>query len=34
VAQFFALVLVAMVVLGAFLADLAYGLVDPRIRHA
>ena len=34
VAQFFALVLVAAVVLGNFLADLAYGLVDPRIRHA
>jgi ABC-type dipeptide/oligopeptide/nickel transport system permease component len=34
VAQFFSLLLVAMVVLGNFLADLAYGLVDPRIRHA
>ncbi|HET7092153.1 MAG TPA: ABC transporter permease [Thermomicrobiales bacterium] len=34
VAQFFSLVLVLVVVLANFLADLAYGVVDPRIRHA
>lgn len=34
VAQFFSLLLVAAVVLANFLADLAYGLVDPRIRYA
>ncbi|MCC6313075.1 MAG: ABC transporter permease [Thermomicrobiales bacterium] len=34
VAQFFSLLLVAAVVLGNFLADLAYGWADPRIRRA
>jgi peptide/nickel transport system permease protein len=34
VAQFFSLVLVLVVVLANFLADLAYGVVDPLIRHA
>ena len=34
VAQFFSLLLVFVVVLANLLADLAYGLVDPRIRHA
>jgi ABC-type dipeptide/oligopeptide/nickel transport system permease component len=34
VAQFFSLLLVAVVVLANLLADLAYGLVDPRIRYA
>ena len=34
VAQFFSLLLVAVVVFANFLADLAYGLVDPRIRYA
>lgn len=33
VAQFFSLVLVAVVVISNLLADLAYGLIDPRIRH-
>src|SRR5918992_1960276 len=33
VAQFFSLLLVAVVVLANLLADLAYGLVDPRIRY-
>ncbi len=32
--QFFSLVLVFVVVFANLLADLAYGLVDPRIRHA
>ena len=34
VAQFFSLLLVAVVIGTNLLADLAYGLVDPRIRHA
>lgn len=34
VAQFFSLLLVAVVVLANLLADLAYGLADPRIRAA
>ena len=34
VAQFFSLLLVAVVVFANLLADIAYGLVDPRIRHA
>lgn len=34
VAQFFSLLLVFVVVFANLLADLAYGLVDPRIRHA
>lgn len=34
VAQFFSLVLVLVVCLANLLADLAYGLVDPRIREA
>lgn len=34
VAQFFSLLLVAVVVGANLLADVAYGLVDPRIRHA
>ncbi len=34
VAQFFSLLLVAVVVCANLLADVAYGLVDPRIRHA
>jgi peptide/nickel transport system permease protein len=34
VAQFFSLLLVAIVVGANLLADLAYGLADPRIRHA
>jgi peptide/nickel transport system permease protein len=34
VAQFFSLLLVFVVVFSNLLADLAYGLVDPRIRHA
>jgi ABC-type dipeptide/oligopeptide/nickel transport system permease component len=34
VAQFFSLLLVLVVVLANFLADLAYGVVDPRFRHA
>jgi peptide/nickel transport system permease protein len=34
VAQFFSLVLVLIVCLANLLADLAYGLVDPRIREA
>lgn len=34
VVQFFALLLVAVVVVANLLADLAYGLVDPRIRRA
>jgi peptide/nickel transport system permease protein len=34
VAQFFSLLLVAVVVFSNFLADLAYGLVDPRIRYS
>jgi ABC-type dipeptide/oligopeptide/nickel transport system permease component len=32
VAQFFSLLLVVVVVLSNLLADLAYGVVDPRIR--
>jgi len=34
VAQFFSLVLVTVVVIANQLADVAYGIVDPRIRHA
>ena len=34
VAQFFSLLLVAVVVAANLLADVAYGLADPRIRHA
>lgn len=34
VAQFFSLLLVLVVVIANLLADLAYGLVDPRIREA
>lgn len=34
VAQFFSLLLVGVVIGANLLADLAYGLVDPRIRHA
>jgi peptide/nickel transport system permease protein len=34
VAQFFSLLLVVVVVGANLLADVAYGLVDPRIRHA
>ena len=34
VAQFFSLLLVFTVVVANLLADLTYGLVDPRIRHA
>ena len=34
VAQFFSLLLVAIVVFANLLADVAYGMVDPRIRHA
>jgi len=34
VAQFFSLLLVGVVVGANLLADVAYGLVDPRIRHA
>ena len=34
VAQFFSLLLVFVVVLANLLADVAYGLVDPRIRYA
>jgi peptide/nickel transport system permease protein len=34
VAQFFSLLLVFVVVFANLLADLAYGFVDPRIRHA
>ena len=34
VAQFFSLLLVVTVVVANLLADLAYGLVDPRIRYA
>lgn len=34
VAQFFSLLLVAVVVGANLLADIAYGVVDPRIRHA
>lgn len=34
VAQFFSLLLVAVVVVANLLADVAYGVVDPRIRHA
>lgn len=34
VAQFFSLLLVAVVVFSNFLADLAYGLVDPRVRYS
>ena len=34
VAQFFSLLLVAVVVLANLLADVAYGMADPRIRHA
>jgi len=34
VAQFFSLVLVTVVVIANLLADVAYGIVDPRIRHA
>ena len=34
VAQFFSLLLVFVVVFSNLLADLAYGFVDPRIRHA
>lgn len=34
VVQFFSLVLVFVVVFANLLADVAYGLVDPRIRHA
>lgn len=34
VAQFFSLLLVAVVVCANLLADVAYGIVDPRIRHA
>ena len=33
VAQFFSLLLVSVVVLSNLLADIAYGAVDPRIRH-
>jgi peptide/nickel transport system permease protein len=34
VAQFFSLLLVTVVVIANLLADVAYGVVDPRIRHA
>jgi ABC-type dipeptide/oligopeptide/nickel transport system permease component len=34
VAQFFSLLLVFVVVFANLLADLSYGLVDPRIRYA
>lgn len=34
VAQFFSLLLVAIVIGANLLADVAYGMVDPRIRHA
>ncbi|MBW3634599.1 MAG: ABC transporter permease [Chloroflexi bacterium] len=34
VAQFFSLVLVTVVVIANLLADVAYGIADPRIRHA
>jgi ABC-type dipeptide/oligopeptide/nickel transport system permease component len=34
VAQFFSLLLVTVVVLANWLADVMYGLVDPRIRAA
>jgi peptide/nickel transport system permease protein len=34
VAQFFSLVLVTVVVIANLLADIAYGIADPRIRHA
>ncbi len=34
VAQFFSLLLVAVVVISNLLADITYGIVDPRIRHA
>jgi peptide/nickel transport system permease protein len=34
VAQFFSLLLVAIVVTANLLADVAYGIADPRIRHA
>jgi peptide/nickel transport system permease protein len=34
VAQFFSLLLVAVVVAANLLADVAYGIADPRIRHA
>ena len=34
VAQFFSLVLVAMVVIGNGLADIGYGLANPRLRRA
>ncbi len=34
VAQFFSLLLVAIVIGANLLADIAYGLADPRIRHA
>jgi len=34
VAQFFSLLLVAVVVIANLLADIAYGWVDPRIRYA
>ena len=34
VAQFFSMLLVVLVVFGNFLADIAYGLADPRVRHA
>jgi ABC-type dipeptide/oligopeptide/nickel transport system permease component len=34
VAQFFSLLLVAVVVVANLLADVAYGVADPRIRHA
>jgi peptide/nickel transport system permease protein len=34
VAQFFSLLLVTVVVIANLLADVAYGIADPRIRHA
>ena len=34
VAQFFSLLLVTVVVIANLLADIAYGIADPRIRHA
>jgi ABC-type dipeptide/oligopeptide/nickel transport system permease component len=34
VAQFFSLMLVTIVVAANLLADVAYGIADPRIRHA
>jgi ABC-type dipeptide/oligopeptide/nickel transport system permease component len=34
VAQFFSLLLVTIVVFANLLADIGYGMADPRIRHA